>query len=312
LKAVTNEFKHKGPVLADWLAAARFKFLPQGVMPVIIGVSLAYAADSFSWLYFILAFIAAACVQIGLTMLNDTLDYSYGTDKLRLNEKNPYSGGSGAFVEGRIDAKSSLKVIAGLYTVALVIAIYLVVTVGWGILLVAVIGAAISIIYSIRPFHLAYRGLGELAMLIGYGPIITMFAYYAQTGAFSWGSFWTGIIPGFCMFTMILINSMPDAVEDKLANKKNICYRLGLKNTKNLYLTCLGLIFIYVLLLVILAVLSAWCLLVLLGLPLAIVSGYYAQKYYDNPIKLAFSNKYMVFLYSFTMVAVALGILLGV
>jgi len=312
LKAVTNEFEPKRTQLADWLAAARFKFLPQGVMPVIIGTSLAYVDGGFSWLYFSLAFIAAACVQIGLTMLNDTLDYSYGTDKLKLHEKNPYSGGSGAFVEGRISPKSSLKVIISFYVVALAIAIYFTITVGWGILLVAVIGAIISIIYSVRPFHLAYRGLGELAMLIGYGPIITMFAYYTQMGAFNLGSFLVGIIPGFCMFTMILINSMPDAAEDKLANKKNICYRFGVKNTKNLYLTCLGLIFVYVSLLVILAVLPVWCLLVWLGLPLAIASGYYAQKYYNDPIKLAFSNKYMVFLYSFITVVTALGILLGV
>ena len=312
MKAATNEVGRKDPTLADWLVAARFKFLPQGVMPVAIGAALAYADGTFSWLTFILTFIASACVQVGLTMLNDTLDYSYGTDKLKLHEKNPYSGGSGAFAEGRIDPKSSLKVIIGLYVVALLIAIYFTITVGWVVLLIAITGAAISAIYSVRPFHLAYRGLGELAMLVGYGPIITMFAYYTQTGIFSWDSVWVGIIPGFCMFTMILINSMPDAAEDKKANKKNICYRLGVKNTKNLYLVCLGLIFVYVLLLVVLSILSFWCLLVCLGLPLAIAAGFYAQKYYNNPINLSYSNKYMVFLYSFTTGATALGILLGV
>ena len=300
------------PVFKDWIAAARFKFLPQGVMPVCIGTAMACVAGSFNGFYFILAFIAAACVQIGLTMLNDTLDYTYGTDKLKLHEKNPYSGGSGVFCEGRISPQSSLKVIIALYIIAFIIAVYFTVTVGWGVMLLGVSGAAISLIYSVRPFRLAYRGLGELAMLIGYGPIITLFAYYVHTGFFGWDVFWVGIIPGFLMFTMILINEIPDATEDRLAHKKNLCYRLGIKNTKNLYILCLLLIFIYIALLIITSLLPITACIVFLGLPLAALAAHYAHKYYNNLLKISASNKYMVRLYSLTTATVALAILLGV
>ena len=299
------------PTLGDWIAASRLKFLPQGVMPVLIGAALASTQAYFHWGYFVLAFIAAACVQVGLTMLNDALDYSYGTDKLKLSEKNPYSGGSGVFSEERIRPFDSIKVVIGLYTLAFIIAIFFTIVVGWGVMLLGVLGAAISIIYSVRPFRLAYRGWGELAMLIGYGPIITLFAYYVQTGSFGWGAFWVGIIPGFLMFTMILINEIPDAKEDAAAQKKNLCYRLGIINTKNLYILCLGLVFILVALLVVVGILPNFAWLVFLGLPLAVVAAYYAHKYYKDPVRLSLSNQYMVWLYSATTATVALAILLG-
>lgn len=293
-----------------WLQAARLKFLPQGVLPVIIGGAAAHNTGFFDALYFIIAFIAAAAVQIGLTMFNDTLDFKYGTDRCTADLKNPFSGGSGVLASGCIKPRQAMTVIISLYLLALLAAIYFAFAVGIWSLGLAAIGAAISIAYSAKPFRLAYRGLGEVAMLLGYGPVVTGWSYFIHTGNLTPEILLIGFIPGLSMWTMIIINEIPDYAEDRAAGKRNLTYRLGQRGAKNLFLVSLGAIYGYVAVLIIAGVLPVTALLVFLGVPLAIAAARAAQSHYLDPIKVAVSNKNMVIVYSVTNLSVALGLLL--
>ncbi|AKG52950.1 14-dihydroxy-2-naphthoate octaprenyltransferase [Dehalogenimonas sp. WBC-2] len=293
-----------------WSQAARLKFLPQGVLPVIIGGVAAYTVGFFNPIHFIIAFMAAAAVQIGLTMFNDTLDFKYGTDRCTDRLKNPFSGGSGVLASGCIKPRQAMTVIIGLYLVAFIAAVYFAFAVGLWSLGLAVIGAAISIAYSAKPFRLAYRGLGEVAMMLGYGPIVTGWSYYIHTGNLTPEVLLIGLIPGLSMWTMIIINEIPDYAEDREAGKRNLTYRLGQRKAKNLFVVSLGALYGYVAVLIITGVLPVAAMLVFLGLPLAIAAARAAQSYYLDPIKVAVSNKYMVMVYSVTNLSVALGLLL--
>lgn len=294
-----------------WVQAARLKFLPQGVLPVLIGGAVAFSEGVFNPGYFVLAFIAAAGIQIGLTMFNDTLDFQYGTDRSTPGAKNPFSGGSGVLASGRIRPGQAMWVIVGLYLVALAIGIFFALEVGIGSLGIAAVGALISIIYSARPFRLAYRGLGELAMLIGYGPVITGWAYYIHAGGLSGDILLVGLIPGLCMWTMILINEIPDYSEDRAAGKKNLTYRLGPSGAKNLFIFSLAGIYLYTVWLLMIGVLPTVAALVFAGLPLAFAAARAARLHFNDPLRVAAANKYMVMIYSITNIAVALGFILG-
>ena len=292
-----------------WLQAARLKFLPQGILPVAIGGAAASSQGYFNPLHFVIALLAAAAVQIGLTMFNDTLDFQYGTDKCTLDAKNPFSGGSGVLTSGCIKPRQAITVIAGLYAFALLCAIYFAFATGIESLYIAAIGAFISIAYSAKPFRLAYRGLGELAMLLGYGPVVTAWAFYVHTGFISTDILLIGLIPGLCMWTMILINEIPDYKEDKAAGKKNLTYRLTPKGSKNLFIASLAAIYIYVGMLTAAGVLPPASLLAFLGIPLAVAAARTANREYADPLKVAAANKYMVLIYSLTNVAIAVAFL---
>jgi 1,4-dihydroxy-2-naphthoate polyprenyltransferase len=292
-----------------WLQAARLKFLPQGVFPVIIAGAAAFAADVFNPVYFIIALLAAASVQIGLTMFNDTLDFQYGTDKCTLDTKNPFSGGSGVLASGCVRPKQAMAVIIGLYVFALLCGIYFAFTAGIESLYIAGLGAFISIAYSAKPFRLAYRGLGELAMLLGYGPVLTAWAYYVHAGTVTTDILLAGIIPGLCMWTMILINEIPDYAEDRAAGKKNLTYRLTPKGSKNLFIASLAVIYVYIAILIATNVLPFLAALAFLGIPLAVNAAQTANREYADPLKIAKANRYMVLIYSLTNAAVAIGFL---
>lgn len=292
-----------------WLQAARLKFLPQGVLPVAIAGALAFSEGLFNPLHFLIALLAAAAVQIGLTMFNDTLDFKYGTDKCTPGSKNPFSGGSGVLASGCVKPRQAMSVIVGLYVFALLCAIYFAFAAGIESLYIAGLGAAISIAYSAKPLRLAYRGLGELAMLLGYGPVLTAWAYFVHTGAVTTDILLIGLIPGACMWTMILINEIPDYAEDRAAGKKNLTYRLGPSGSKNLFIVSLAVTYVYIGALIATGVLPALASLAFLGIPLAAAAARTAHRFYDDPIKVAKANKYMVLIYALTNAAVALAFL---
>jgi len=306
LRALTNP----APVpAAVWLQAARLKFLPQGIFPVFIGGAVAFSQGIFNPLHFIIATLAAAAVQIGLTMFNDILDFQYGTDRRTLEAKNPFSGGSGALTSGTIQPRQAMAVITGLYIFALLCAVYFAFAAGILSLYIAALGALTSIVYSAKPFRLAYRGWGELAMLLGYGPVLTAWAYFVHASTVTANILLIGIIPGLCMWTMILINEIPDYAEDRASGKKNLTYRLGTRGSKNLFIISLAVIYLYVGTLIALEVLPVTAFLAFLGIPLAVAAARTAHLDYRDPVKIAKANKSMVLIYSLTNAAVALAFL---
>jgi len=295
--------------IKTWFSAFRMKFLPQGVLPVVIATTLAWRKEGIFYLnYFILAFAGMALIQFALTMLNDALDYLYGTDKSALSEKNPYSGGSGVLAEGLISPKHMFSLIALFYLTSLAIGIYLAVVRGAEVLAIALAGFFMSIFYSAKPFRFAYRGLGELAMLFGYGPIITLGAYFVQTQIIAKEAFLIGLFPGMLMFAMIIINEIPDYEEDKKAGKKNIVSRVGREAGAKIFAASLLSTYLLLLAFIYFNMLPPSALLAFLSLPVALSAIDYAKKYYNDKLKVAKANERMVVCYSLYNILLAIGL----
>lgn len=286
---------------AVWLRAARLKFLPQGVLPVALGTAAAHRrTGGVDPVLFLLAFLGAGLIQVGLTVLNDALDYRAGTDRSATGEKNPYSGGSGVFVDGHLTVKEALRGVAAMYLVAVAIGLYLVWLVGVELLAIGLAGVAISVLYSVPPVRLAYRGLGEVAMLLGYGPVITAGAYVVQTSTVTAESLVIGLVPGGLMFCMIILNEIPDREEDLAAGKMNLVARVGPRTGLRVFLLAALLIYGGVAAGAILSYLPPAALAALLGVPLALYAHRVAVERLGQPGFEA-ANRVMVATYSATV-----------
>jgi 1,4-dihydroxy-2-naphthoate octaprenyltransferase len=298
-------------MLIDWVEAVRLKFLPQGIWPVFLGSAIAWwDYGRVNLAYLALAFVGMSLVQFGLTMLNDLVDYVQGTDKSISTYKNPYSGGSGVLADGRIAPKEMLGVIVFFYMITLAIGIYFAFKVGPVVLYIALIGFFISIAYTVPPFKLAYRGLGELAMMIGYGPIITLGAFYVQTGVVGEEAILAGFVPGLLMVSMILLNEIPDYEEDKQALKRNLTVRLGRRGSAGLYMLVLASVYAFVGFGIYMGFFPAASFVVLLSLPIAFRSVGYLHRYIDDRLRIAAANAEMVKLYSLTMLFFTAGFII--
>ncbi|MFQ5610547.1 MAG: prenyltransferase [Anaerolineae bacterium] len=257
--------------------------------------------------FFALALVGSACVQIGLTMLNDTLDYVYGTDCSKTENKNPFSGGSGVLADGSLQPGETLTAVTLFYLIAAAIGVYLTFRMGLGVFWMALLGLFLSVFYSVKPLRFSHRGVGELAMLIGYGPTITLGAAYVQTGHFSPIAGLAGLLPGLLMWSMILVNEIPDYAEDLHANKLNLTVRLGPGRTRWLYVASLTGVYLYIVGGAVMGVFPQWTLLALASAPFAIRSFRVILADYLRPWAMAPANRAMVITYSSTMLLFCMG-----
>jgi len=297
--------------LRAWVQAFRLKFLPQGVMPVVIGTAIAYRVRGVFFLdLFLLTFFGMMLTQFGLTMLDDWHDFKQGTDKSRTDEKNPYSGGSGVLVDGSITTREMISVVVIFYLIVAGIGIYLAFHRGIMIFYIMLVGLFISIFYSLKPFQFAYRGLGEVSLLLGYGPIITLGAYFVQTKTLSTVAFLGGLLPGMLMWVMIIVNEFPDYEEDKKNNKRNLVVILGKEQGIKLFSYGLAAIYFYIGLMAYLKVFPTPTLLALLSMTFAAGSIKHLKAFYNDRLKVSDANREMVKVYSATTILFAIGLLL--
>jgi 1,4-dihydroxy-2-naphthoate octaprenyltransferase len=294
-----------------WIQAFRLKFLPQGVAPVFIGTALAYRATGFfSLKFFLLALFGMMLVQFALTMLDDWHDYIRGTDTSGTAEKNPYTGGSGVLVDGTISPREMMTAITLFYLIATIIGLVLAYLRGLEVFYIMLAGFFISIFYSLKPFQFAYRGLGEFMMLLGYGPTITLGAYFVQAQQLTIQAILAGLLPGMLMWTMIIVNEIPDYEEDKTSGKRNLVVRYGRETGVKLFSIGLTAIYFYVAILVILEFFPAATILALFSIPFALRSTKHLKRHYLDKIHVGTANKEMVKVYSSTTLLFTLGLLL--
>ena len=113
-------------------------------------------------------------------MTDDYFDYKHSVDKLKPGEKNPYTGGSGTLSSGLLKPKSMFKAFTLGYLVTVVIGVYLTLMRGLPVLAFGLIGVFCAVFYTAPPISFGHHGLGEVAMLASFGPVIGLGAFYVQ------------------------------------------------------------------------------------------------------------------------------------
>ncbi|MDH3413882.1 MAG: prenyltransferase, partial [Gammaproteobacteria bacterium] len=94
-------------------------------------------------------------------------------------------------------------------------------------IVIGVIGTLLGWSYHGPPLKLAYRGFGELDVVICYGPLIVLSTYLIQTHELSWNVFWLSLPLGLFIAAFLWVNEFPDYEADVSAGKKNLVARLG-------------------------------------------------------------------------------------
>lgn len=89
--------------------------------------------------------------------------------------------------------------------------------------------------YTSPPIQFAHHGLGELGLLINFGPIIGLGAFFVQAQQLSLEALLATLPCGIMLFSMIVINEIPDASEARLAGKLTLVARFGKKAGTQLY-----------------------------------------------------------------------------
>ncbi len=217
--------------------ATRPMFLPAALVPVLVGTSWgAQQAKAFDPLALGLAAAAMAFAHAGANVLNDVGDELNGADRLNQDRISPFTGGSRFIQDGLLSVKAMAVWGTALLLASAALGTILSLHKGEWVLVFGLVGGALALAYSLPPFGLASRGLGEAAVAIGFGLPVAA-CYWLQQGGIGLEAVLCSAIIGAWTAAILIVNEVPDLAADAQAGKRTLVVRLGGQGAPSLYVS---------------------------------------------------------------------------
>lgn len=213
-----------------WLLAARPKTLSGAAVPVMIGLSLAWAdaAWRFNWLSAALCLLFAFVMQIDANFINDYFDFVKGTD-----DRETRLGPERACAQGWVSVANMRVAIVITTLLGCLLGLPLVLYGGWTMILVGVVCVVFCFLYTT---HLSYLGLGDLLVLVFFGIIPVSITYYLQCHTVTAEVLVASVACGLVIDGLLLVNNFRDRDTDRQAGKLTLVVRIGACRSLTLYL----------------------------------------------------------------------------
>jgi 1,4-dihydroxy-2-naphthoate octaprenyltransferase len=209
--------------LRAWIHAARPKTLGAAVAPVIVGSAVACKFGGVSMNLLLLACTLLACVglQVATNWFNDALDFQKGADTAaRLGPQRITA--SGLVTPAQVFTAAAFMLLA-----TIILAVPLIQVRGWPILVIGLPSLYFCYGYTGGPVPLAYRGLGELFVILFFGFVAVLGSAYVQCGQWLEQAWVAGLQIGCLSTVLVAVNNLRDEPEDKTTGKRTLAVRFG-------------------------------------------------------------------------------------
>ncbi|MFW6141721.1 MAG: prenyltransferase [Candidatus Saliniplasma sp.] len=219
-----------------FLEMIRAPFLFAIVVPLVSGTLISVTiSNTFRPFGFLLVFIIGISLHITTNVYNDIYDTLQGADNSK-SMKSEFSGGSGIIVDHpELLSKMYLIARSGIAVglVGTILLTFLIDRTLW-LPLWIVIGTSIflSKYYTAEPFKFAYRGLGEVVVVIGFGPLAIFLAVLGQNVGFHPILLAISPITGFGTLFIVWMGEMVDLPTDIKGKKLGLVSRLGFSRSR--------------------------------------------------------------------------------
>jgi 1,4-dihydroxy-2-naphthoate octaprenyltransferase len=268
-----------------FLRATRLPFLTATIAPIGLGIAIAAYRHGFTWWVCLLTLIGGAAIHLGINVFNDVFDTQSGADQANVNPTQ-FSGGSRVILYGLVPMRTMTLLAVGCYTIGIGIGFVLCATRGWNLLWVGVAGALIGVFYTAPPLRLVHRGLGEIAVAAGFGPIMALGAYFAQAKQYDLEPALASLPVAILIALVLYVNEIPDRPSDAAAGKRTLPVRFSKTVIVRAYEAAVVLAFGLIVLFVAVGVTPWPTLIALLAAPLALPVRRALWDHYDSPYAL--------------------------
>lgn len=200
------------------------------VTATLAGVLYVYwRGDQVYWVNLPLAVLGAFFAHVAANVINDVYDFRSGVDTLAPTRDSPDFGGSNVLTGGLMTAGEGFAWGVGFGVVALAFGALIALSAGWGVYLPALAGALIAFEYVAPPLRFGYvgHGVGELGILIAFGPLTVGGAGWAAGGRWSWGAAATGLFVGINIVAILYCHHFTHPEADREVGKMSPVAVLG-------------------------------------------------------------------------------------
>ncbi|HOC44262.1 MAG TPA: prenyltransferase [Thermoanaerobaculales bacterium] len=251
--------------LIVWFKAARAPFLVVSLIPAVLGGLIAWYRGNFDGLLFGVVTLGVVMAHSAADFIDDYFDFRKGN--LGNKEKQFHDS---PLIDGRVTPGQVMLAAVLCLAVAAAAGVYAVLAAGMPVLWLTAAGGFIVFFYTSPPFKLNYRGLGETALFLGFGPLIVLGVYLVLRPVFLWEPVLLGSVLGIFTMNIGLVSNTFDHDDDVRSGKRTLALRLGQANAVRFLAA--GSVAAHGLLVAAVAggLATPWALLALLAAPLAV------------------------------------------
>lgn len=204
--------------------AARPKTLPAAIVPVWAGCVLAWKLrGAYDPLLAACTLLGAVFIQIATNFFNDAIDSKKGADTERR------LGPTRVTASGLMSPRAVMTVALVFLTAATACGVMLYQARGWPIIAIGIPSLFLAYGYTGGPFPLAYRGMGEIFVILFFGLVAVCGTVFIQTGDWPREALLLGAQIGLLSAVLISINNFRDREEDATTGKRTLAVRFGPK-----------------------------------------------------------------------------------
>lgn len=210
--------------VSRWLVITRAGVLPMTLTAGAIAGLLAVRRPDFAAGWYALAFVGIVLAHVSNNLLNDLLDTEAGLDTddypRALYAPHP-------ILSGMISRRGLINAAVAVNLADVAILAVLVAARGWVVLALGLSGVVLNVAYTAPPLRLKKRGLGELDVLLVWGPLMIAGTYYAAVGTVPW-QVWPASVPYGLLCTAVLMGKHIDKLPwDEAAGVRTLPVILG-------------------------------------------------------------------------------------
>jgi 1,4-dihydroxy-2-naphthoate octaprenyltransferase len=224
------------PVLSRFVRA---QFAPVMVAPVVLGAAIAWhQARTLDPALFALTLIGSVSLLFAANGIDDVYDQMNGVDATADRFFPKEFPGWKPITRGVITVRDGFVISGLFYLLSIVVGVYLSLLVGWLAIGIAIPGILLSYFYTAPPLKLDYRGLGlgELSILLSFGPIPCLGAYYVLSRGIALVAAVVPVSTGLLTVNVLLMHDLIFFEAYKEAGKRSLAVVLGAQKTQRLVL----------------------------------------------------------------------------
>lgn len=215
------------------LRLARLHFLVLGFLLYFLGYLIAIQAGTqHNLTKFLFGYIVFGTAHLSVSFSNNYFDQQADKNSCQ----TPFSGGSKVLKNHPKLQKTTLNIAIALLLISLVTNIIFTITYNYTLwfTIFVITGGLLGYFYTANPIKLSYRGLGEIATMIGVGLFMTGMGYFIAQGQLDANFFFFAIPVTIYGLFFIITVELPDKECDSLANKKTLVVKYGRTTAKQI------------------------------------------------------------------------------
>jgi 1,4-dihydroxy-2-naphthoate octaprenyltransferase len=254
--------------MKDLFIATRPWSFQMTIIGVLFGSAYAYwRYEAFNIPLVILALVGSILLHAAVNVWNDYFDYRYGVDKPGVGTTvyRPHP-----IYAGILTPKQTIIYGTLLGALALVIGILITVMGRPFALILGLLGFLLAFSYTGPPLRLKYNGLGEIGVIIAWGPLMALGGAYVASAIICWNAAIASIPFGLMVAAVLLANNIRDIESDKQAGLRTLAVLLGRRVAIKLYQIIILVSYLLIPAFIALRLLPLPALLTLLSLPPAL------------------------------------------